>query len=222
MYQASTSGTVVPTGEWTTGSVPAVSPGQYLWTRVAITFSSGAVSPYYSVAYRGLNGNGAVNSVNEVQPDANGNVTLTALDIPTADDPDVSVEDKLNSLELVAGSAQSGVTELSERIDDLTPADIGAVAQSDLGTFLSLTREDITYNLNAAATGTLTRTVTAPAGYSCAGVVGYNTGSTWAFAVRINVTRSTGVLTVVLRNTSATANIRGATIAVELLWYKNG
>ncbi len=39
-YQASSSGTTVPTGTWAT-SIPTVSAGQYLWTKTTVTYSDG-------------------------------------------------------------------------------------------------------------------------------------------------------------------------------------
>lgn len=55
-YQASTSGTTIPTGSWQT-SVPSVSNGQYLWTRTIVNYSDGTSTTSYSVAYKGTNGN---------------------------------------------------------------------------------------------------------------------------------------------------------------------
>lgn len=57
-YQASNSGTIVPTGTWS-NSVPAVSEGQYLWTRTIVTYNSGTTTTAYSVGYKGVNGTGA-------------------------------------------------------------------------------------------------------------------------------------------------------------------
>lgn len=57
-YAASTSGTVTPTS-WQT-SIPQVSGGQYLWTRM--TWSNGQYS--YIVARQGVDGTGAVTSFN--------------------------------------------------------------------------------------------------------------------------------------------------------------
>lgn len=54
-YQASSSGTVVPNGTWSHG-IPAVTKGQYLWTRTVITFSNDVTSTSYSVGYMGTNG----------------------------------------------------------------------------------------------------------------------------------------------------------------------
>lgn len=54
-YQASTSGTTVPTGTWVT-SVPTVSKGQFLWTRTVVTYSDNTSTTSYSVSYIGTNG----------------------------------------------------------------------------------------------------------------------------------------------------------------------
>ena len=54
-YQASTSGTVIPTGTWQT-SIPTVSAGQYLWTQTVITYTDDSKSTSYSVGRMGTNG----------------------------------------------------------------------------------------------------------------------------------------------------------------------
>ena len=54
-YQASTSGTVIPTGTWQT-NIPTVSAGQYLWTRTVITYTDDSKSTSYSVGRMGTNG----------------------------------------------------------------------------------------------------------------------------------------------------------------------
>ena len=54
-YQASSSGTSAPTGEWKE-SVPSVANGQYLWTKTLVTYSDGAKTEAYSVSYKGTNG----------------------------------------------------------------------------------------------------------------------------------------------------------------------
>ncbi|WP_250533570.1 hypothetical protein [Caballeronia sp. AZ10_KS36] len=55
-YQTSSSGTTVPTGTWT-AAVPAVSKGQYLWSRVILTMTDASTVTSYSVAYQGADGN---------------------------------------------------------------------------------------------------------------------------------------------------------------------
>ena len=54
-YQASNSGTTVPSGAWTS-SIPATTAGQYLWTRTVISYSDGTASTSYSVGRNGTNG----------------------------------------------------------------------------------------------------------------------------------------------------------------------
>lgn len=76
-YQASTSGNVIPSGNWQ-GSIPTVAQGAYLWTRVAMTFNSGNPIYSYSVSRMGLDGTGAVSKVCGKEPNSNGNVELGA------------------------------------------------------------------------------------------------------------------------------------------------
>lgn len=54
-YQVGNSGTTAPTGTWKT-SVPTVTPGQYLWTRTTVNYTSGDPSISYSVSYQGIDG----------------------------------------------------------------------------------------------------------------------------------------------------------------------
>jgi hypothetical protein len=79
-YQEGTSGTTAPVGTWSQ-SVPTVTAGNYLWTRVTTTFSDGAQAVSYSVSRMGIDGSGSVVSVCNVSPDGNGNVALTASDV---------------------------------------------------------------------------------------------------------------------------------------------
>lgn len=55
-YQASTSGTVAPTGTWV-ANPPTVAKGQYLWTRTIWTYTDNATETGYSVAYVAKDGN---------------------------------------------------------------------------------------------------------------------------------------------------------------------
>ena len=54
-YQASTSGTTVPTGTWG-ATIPSVSANQYLWTRTIVTYTDGTTSTSYSIGKMGANG----------------------------------------------------------------------------------------------------------------------------------------------------------------------
>ena len=54
-YQASISGTTVPTGTWST-TIPSVAQGSYLWTKTTTNYTSGSPTIGYSVARMGVNG----------------------------------------------------------------------------------------------------------------------------------------------------------------------
>ena len=60
-YQASNSGTTVPTGSWSS-SVPTVQQGQFLWTRTTVTFNNGTPIIWYAVAYQAEDGVGVPGS----------------------------------------------------------------------------------------------------------------------------------------------------------------
>ena len=94
-YQLSTSGTVVPTGTWTT-LVPTPEQGKYLWTRVVLSWNNESPITFYSVSHYGSDGEGAVASVNGVAP-IDGDVTVTANDILVEAD-NVTVEAEIAKL----------------------------------------------------------------------------------------------------------------------------
>lgn len=68
VYQAGASGETAPTGEWS-ATVPAVSKGQYLWTRMTRTYNTGYIETLYSVGYIGLDGTSVtrISSVTDYQ-----------------------------------------------------------------------------------------------------------------------------------------------------------
>ena len=55
-YQASSSGTTVPTGAWSP-TIPTVSASQYLWIRVVTTYTDSTSTTAYSVGMMGATGN---------------------------------------------------------------------------------------------------------------------------------------------------------------------
>lgn len=79
-YLVSDSGTVIPSGSWTT-TIPTVAQGKYLWTRTTQTYNTGDPIISYSISRMGLDGASSVVTVNLVSPDADGNVALKAADI---------------------------------------------------------------------------------------------------------------------------------------------
>lgn len=83
-YVLSLSGVTPPSGGWST-TIPTPQSGYYLWTRTTVGYDDPNHTTVisYSVSYYGINGTGVgtVTSVNQVAPDAAGNVDLTAADI---------------------------------------------------------------------------------------------------------------------------------------------
>ena len=81
-YQASTSGTLTPSGAWSS-TVPTVAQGSYLWTRTELAFNDGTTVTSYSVGRMGIDGSGAVSTVNNIGVDVGTtNITLKGSDIP--------------------------------------------------------------------------------------------------------------------------------------------
>lgn len=94
-YQVGTSGTVVPSGNWSE-SIPTVPQGNYLWTRTTIKFNTGGIIQSYTNGRNGLDGLGSVVSVNNVSPVENGNVELTADDVGAVDKSGDTMEGPLH------------------------------------------------------------------------------------------------------------------------------
>lgn len=86
-YQAGTSPTTPPTGAWL-ANPPAVSQGQYLWTRTVQSFTNGNPVTSYSVARQGMDGSGSVAAVDGVSPNSSGNVVLGAVRSVNGSKPD--------------------------------------------------------------------------------------------------------------------------------------
>lgn len=103
-YMASASGTVVPEGSWSS-TIPSVPSGNFLWTRVKVTYNSGDVVTSYSVSRNGIDGQGAVSSVNGISPDPQGDIALTASDVPTSDS--TSVQAHITSIESDVSTLQT-------------------------------------------------------------------------------------------------------------------
>ena len=106
-YQAWASGTEYPTGTWV-DNPPSVAQGAYLWTRTLVNYSDGTTTTAYSVARMGVDGSGAVSTVNGVSPDGSGNVQLTAGDVGALPAnykaPVTSVNGKTGTVNLNAGN----------------------------------------------------------------------------------------------------------------------
>ena len=132
-YQASDSGTIIPSGIWSS-TIPVVAQGRYLWTRQVIQFNTGEPITTYSVARFGIDGTGSVSSVAGISPDENGNVPLSAGDV--------------KALPLAGGSMEGSVNMNGQKITGLnapTADDEAATKGSSEGYTDSQIRDRVIY-----------------------------------------------------------------------------
>ena len=120
-YQAGTSGTIIPSGTWTT-TIPTVPSGSYLWTKTTVSFNSGSPVISYSVARMGIDGSGSVSTVNNVSPDSNGNITIDA--------EGIGAEPTISTLPISKGGTGSTTAQAARTALEITPANIGALSSS--------------------------------------------------------------------------------------------
>lgn len=154
-FQASASGTQVPTGSWSS-TVPTVAQGQFLWTRTTITFNSGNPVVIYSVARMGMDGSGAVSSVNDVSPDASGNVTLTGDDLTvggeTLADALDAKQNAITATGLLKRASSGTISAAVAGTDYATPASV--TGKQDKITATGILKRDSSGNVVAATAGT--------------------------------------------------------------------
>lgn len=164
-YQASTSGTVVPSGTWSS-TIPSVSQGSYLWTRTELDFNDGTTVTSYSVGRMGIDGSGAVSTINNIGVDAGTtNITLTGGDIPINSSSSANVAvvtdangkfvpanvsaTELNMLSGASSNLQSQITDNVMYMRTVTVATSGWTA----GTMYSPSGGTYTYYYEASVTG---------------------------------------------------------------------
>lgn len=140
------SGTVIPPdNEWST-TIPSVSQGNFLWSRTVLVFNGDTLNPltFYSVSRYGVDGAGSVSTVNNVSPDANGNITLSASNILTTNS--TSIQTDLDNLEDLAKG----------RVGNITLDDANWTGNNPWTQYITLQGETITANtkvdLQASAT----------------------------------------------------------------------
>ena len=121
-YQAGTSGTIIPSGTWTT-AIPTVPSGSYLWTKTMVSFNSGSPVISYSVARMGIDGSGSVSTVNNVSPDSNGNITIDA--------EGIGAEPAITTLPISKGGTGSTTAQAARTALEITPAKIGALSSAN-------------------------------------------------------------------------------------------
>lgn len=197
-YMESTSGTIVPSGSWSE-NVPSVTPGNFLWTRTVLEFNDGSTVTSYSVSRYGIDGSGAVSTVNNVSADPNGNVALTATNVPTSDNQ--SIQAHITSAETDIGDLQSDMTTAQGQITTLESAMGNVVLQAE--------------RVDVSAAGTTTHTLTGLTENHVVASWGMFTDSTMATAIPENtptcdITITTGAdsWTLLIENYSAAFSIR--------------
>ena len=114
-YAGSTSKTTTPSSAyWKNTVAEAISyfetqqgrsiKGNYIWTRTVVNFSIGSPNTSYDISYQGLDGNGTVNSVNNVAPTGGGtNVSITGTNIPVSSSDSTKLDVACKSLILTVG-----------------------------------------------------------------------------------------------------------------------
>ena len=157
-YQQGDSATTPPTGTWL-ASPPEVSQGKYLWTKEF--FSDGTIG--YSVARQGIDGTGAVVSVNG----KSGEVTLTTDDVSEGTKEYVTAAEK-NKLENAPDDTNSVLASKVDKVsgkglstNDYTTTDKDKVANVPDNTTTELAQKAVTLN----KTATLGTSWTAATGY---------------------------------------------------------
>lgn len=131
-YQTSNSGTVVPSGTWTS-TVPTVVQGQFLWTRTTVEFNSGSPIVWYAVAYQAVDGEGSPGSSTPLADTGSG-LAGSALSY--------SREDHRHPLQVATsgtpqmdGTASLGTATTYARTDHRHPEDTSKANASDFKVF---------------------------------------------------------------------------------------
>lgn len=115
-YQASTGGTVIPTGAWST-TIPEVAAGSYLWTRITIPYTDGSSTISYSVSKMGDTG-----PQGDVGPQGPpGKVSVDTDAVVTYDTPDTyTAPASGNTLDTWLGRVTRGLSNLFLSVSNLT------------------------------------------------------------------------------------------------------
>lgn len=135
-YLVSDRGDIVPSGSWSS-TIPTVPQGKYLWTRVIQNFNTGSPVISYSVSRMGLDGQGAVATVNGQDPDSTGNVKVSAADIATADGTSVDdalagMQSKIPVVGILKGIGNGDIMDAVPGTDYQTPLTAGTDYQTPL------------------------------------------------------------------------------------------
>lgn len=131
-YQVSNSGTVVPTGTWSS-TVPAVTQGMFLWTRTTVTFNSGSPVVWYAVAYQAVDGEGSPGSSTPLVDSGSG-VVGTAVSY-SREDHQHPLNVATSGTPVMDGTASRGSASTYARSDHVHPKDTSKANATDFKAF---------------------------------------------------------------------------------------
>lgn len=131
-YQTSNSGTVVPSGTWTS-TVPTVVQGQFLWTRTTVEFNSGSPIVWYAVAYQAVDGEGSPGSSTPLADSSTG-VVGTAISY-SREDHQHPLQVATSGTPQMDGTASRGSASTYARSDHVHPKDTSKANASDFTAF---------------------------------------------------------------------------------------
>lgn len=131
-YQTSNSGTVVPSGTWTS-TVPTVTQGMFLWTRTTVTFNSGSPVVWYAVAYQAVDGEGSPGSSTPLADSGSG-VVGTAVSY-SREDHQHPLNVATSGTPAMDGTASRGSASTYARSDHVHPKDTSKANASDFKAF---------------------------------------------------------------------------------------
>lgn len=125
-YQSSSSGTTVPSGTWQS-SPPTVSPGDFLWTRIVLTFNTGDPVTAYSVAKAGATGATGSQGPQGPQGDSYVLTNQDKIDIAAL----ITAFVASDADPLMDGTADPGTSVKYSREDHVHPTDTSRAADAD-------------------------------------------------------------------------------------------
>ena len=158
-YQASASGTTIPTGAWL-ANPPAVPAGDYLWSRTRVIYNDNQYSQTYAVSRQGVDGAG---SPATTAPLMDGAVDIgTSLAFARADHVHPSDTSKINTSALsgatpnMDGVGASGTSTDVARADHVHPTDTSRASAVDVANLQNSAEDKVLYLINvpcSAVTG---------------------------------------------------------------------
>lgn len=112
-YQLGTSGTVAPTGTWSS-TIPQIEAGQFLWTRVVINYTNGTNTTFYSVSMGGEKGDNAptITSTELVEVKNEDGYSVNALNLIMSDGTEIPFTVKVQGA--TGGSGEAVIINLPE------------------------------------------------------------------------------------------------------------